>query len=125
MGFYKDRGFLNDTITIFRKSPTAIATDYGTIYKWIGTVSKGLYSTEATIQFENTSKETKSTANFVIQEQLSLTIGAEERIILGDYQGDYTTLPSGARDIINAQDIRRISEIKSGVFASEWMVFVK
>ena len=124
MGLAKDLGHLNDDITIFRNELVE-DSDYGKIYKWVGIVSKGLYKDDTSVQYTNTKEEVKSTGYFKIQEFLELRDGEEERIILGNYQGEYDTLPEHAREIIRIKDLRRLSEIKLGIPATEWKVWVK
>ena len=124
MGLSKDLGHLNDDITIFKEEVVG-ENDFGEIKKWIGTVSKGLYRDITKVMFSKTQEQVSSTGYFIIQEDLELRDGSEERIALGSFVGEYDTLPEYAREIISKTDNRRISEIKLGILPTEWVVYVK
>lgn len=124
MGFYKEKGFLNDDVTIFKNVVVSDHPDYGEIKKWVGTVSKGLYVTETSIQFTETKEEQKTTGFFIIQEYLELRDGEEERIVKGNYPGEFDTIPDYARDVVKIVDVREVKNYKSGTEA-EWLVYVK
>ena len=124
MGLSKDLGHLTDDVSIFREIVVG-ENDFGEIKKWIGTVSKGLYRDITKVVFNSKQEEVSATGYFLIQEDLELRDGAEERIILGNYYGEYDTLPDYAREIYTKKDNRRLFEIKLGLPASEWKVYVK
>lgn len=124
MGLAKELGHLTDDITIFRE--TVVGNVNGAeIKKWVGTVSKGLYKDDTSVQFSNTKEEVKSIGHFKIQEFLELRDGEEERICLGSYPGENDSLPTFAREIIRIKDLRRLLEKKNGLPATEWKVWVK
>ena len=124
MGLAKDLGHLTDDITIFREIKVG-ENDFGDIKKWLGTVSKGLYRDITKVVFNSKQEEVSATGYFLIQENLELRDGAEERIVLGNYAGEYDTLPDFAREIYTKKDNRRIFEIKLGLPPTEWKVYVK
>ena len=124
MGFYKDKGYLNEDITIFREVKIGEG-DFGDILQWNGTVSKGLYQDETTVQFTNTKEETKSTGFFIVQEYIEIKDGSEELLIQGNYSGLQTERPQFARNIVKVEAIRRVNEIKNGLQPTEWKVYVK
>ena len=124
MGLSKDLGHLNDDITIFKEEVVG-ENDFGEIKKWIGTVSKGIYRDITKVMFSKTQEQVQTTGYFIIQEDLELRDGSEERIALGSFIGEYDTLPEYAREIISKKDNRRLFEIKLGLPASEWKVYVK
>lgn len=124
MGLAKDLGHLTDDITIFKEIVVG-ENDFGEIKKWFGTVSKGLYRDITKVVFSKTQEQVQTTGYFLIQEDLELRDGEEERIALGNYSGEYDTLPDFAREIYTKKDNRRLFEIKLGLPPSEWKVYVK
>ena len=141
MGFYKDNGYLNDDVTIFKN--TLVGSDeYGDTYKWVGTLYKGLYHSETKLFQKNkgesiTSESISSVGFFIIPVYLELKDGEEERIYLGktfidkndnntikSTVGEFDSIPNFAYEIIHMVDCRRMKEIKSGSPATEWAVYV-
>ena len=124
MGFYKDKGYLNEDITIFREVKIG-ENDFGDILQWNGTVSKGLYQDDTSVQFTNTKEETKSTGFFIIQEYIEIKDGSEELLIQGNYAGLQEERPQFARNIIKVEAIKRVNDYKNGLQPTEWKVYVK
>ena len=124
MGLAKDLGHLNDDVTIFKEEVVG-ENDFGEIKKWVGTVSKGLYRDITKVSFGDTKENVEATGYFIIQEDLELRDGSEERVCLGSYAGEYETLPEFSREILSKKDRRRNFEIKQGLPPTEWKVYVK
>ena len=123
MGFYKDNGYLNDDVTIFKN--TLVGSDeYGDTYKWVGTLYKGLYHSETKLIQKSKDESVSSVGCFIIPVYLELKDGEEERICQGNKAGEYEALPDYAYEIIHMVDCRRMQEIKSGSPATEWAVYV-
>ena len=112
MGLAKDLGHLNDDITTFKEEVIG-ENDFGEIKQWIGTVSKGLYRDITKVMFSKTQEQVQTTGYFIIQEDLELRDGKEERICLGSYAGAFQELPEFAREILSKKDNRRMFEIKN------------
>lgn len=124
MGFYKDNGYLNDDITIFKKIITTGTDEYGDVEKWVGTLYKGFYFNETKVIEKSKSESVPTTACFIIPVFLELLDKEEEVICLGNKSGEYDTLPDYARKIVHMVDCRRMKEIKNGSPATEWAVYV-
>lgn len=136
MGFYKDNGYLNDDVTIFKN--TLVGSDeYGDTYKWVGTLYKGLYHSETKLIQKSKDESLTSVGCFIIPVYLELKDGEEERIYLGktfvdkndnntikSTVGEFDSIPDFAYEIIHMVDCRRMKEIKSGSPATEWAVYV-
>lgn len=126
MGLAKDLGHLTDDITILREFDTGLLDDNNQpIMKWQCTNSKGLYRDITKVVFNKTQEQVSATGYFLIQENVEIRDGAEERIVLGKYEGTLDTLPDYAREIYTKKDNRRIFEIKLGLPPTEWKVYVK